>query len=68
MEQIIRLGFHGVLSNGRQATAVRGSHELRNAIDKSGEQVQVIVGGGVWTTLSIIRLLRPAQRGTIPRH
>jgi copper homeostasis protein len=47
MEQIIRLGFHGVLTSGRQATAVQGAGELRNIIDKFGKQVQVIVGGGV---------------------
>ncbi|WP_034690782.1 copper homeostasis protein CutC [Kaistella palustris] len=44
---LIKLGFTSVLTSGGEKTAVEGKEKLKTLIQTYGEQIEIIVGGGV---------------------
>lgn len=47
LEVLVEMGFRSVLMSGGEKSAVEGKERLKNLIEKAGNRIEVIVGGGV---------------------
>lgn len=47
MEKIIDLGFERILTSGQANTAIEGKDFLKNVIEKAGNRISVMPGGGI---------------------
>jgi copper homeostasis protein len=47
LEIIIETGFKGLLTSGGAADAVKGKERLKRLVQKAGNRIDIIVGGGV---------------------
>lgn len=50
LERIIELGFDGVLSSGGEKTAFEGRQNLKTWVEKYGDKLEIIAGGGIRST------------------
>ena len=44
---LIKLGFKTVLTSGGQKTALEGKETLKSLVNQYGEQIEILIGGGV---------------------
>ena len=47
IETLIKLGFKTVLTSGGKKSAMEGKDNLKNLIEKYGNQIEILIGGGV---------------------
>lgn len=47
IEILIKLGFKTVLTSGGKSDAIKGKENLKNLIEKYGDQIEILIGGGV---------------------
>lgn len=47
IQTLIRLGFKTVLTSGGKPTAIEGKENLKKLIKKYGDQIEILIGGGV---------------------
>jgi copper homeostasis protein len=47
LELLIQCGFEGVLTSGGEPDAVTGRRILKDLVERAGDRIEVIVGGGV---------------------
>src|SRR5699024_3646152 len=47
IKTLIRLGFKIVLTSGGKPTAIEGKENLKKLIKKYGDQIEILIGGGV---------------------
>lgn len=47
MEQVIALGCHRILSSGGAASAMAGSHMLRQLVTQAGDRIRLMAGAGL---------------------
>ena len=47
IEILIKLGFKTVLTSGGKSDAIQGKENLKNLIEKYGDQIEILIGGGV---------------------
>ena len=47
IETLIKVGFKTVLTSGGKKSAMEGKDNLKNLIEKYGNQIEILIGGGV---------------------
>ena len=47
IKHLIDIGFKAVLTSGGKSSAMEGKENLRNLIEKYGNQIEILIGGGV---------------------
>lgn len=47
IETLIKLGFRTVLTSGGKKSAMEGKENLKNLVEKYGNQIEILIGGGV---------------------
>jgi copper homeostasis protein len=47
LEVLVEAGFKAVLTSGGETDAVRGKERLKTLVEKAGNRIEVVVGGGV---------------------
>ena len=47
IETLIKLGFKTVLTSGGKKSAMEGKENLKNLVAKYGNQIEILIGGGV---------------------
>lgn len=47
LEALVEAGFKAVLTSGGEPDAVRGKETLKSLVEKAGNRIEIVVGGGV---------------------
>jgi copper homeostasis protein len=62
LEVLVEAGFRAVLTSGGASDAVTGKERLKTLIDKAGNRIEVLVGGGVRS--GNVKVLKETTRAT----